>query len=154
MMEDKLKRRELRSTRSQQHRMMQELNHQQQSQQQKSNGNGAHHLKEENQQIVSDFVTEHSNTVNDKLEDKDSQQAQSQAPQEVENVERDQEQHSNNNIDALFHEPLNDHTTTHHNAVENISGDDTLPRKRRRPQVDYKQLYEKMKKEETSNKVP
>lgn len=154
MMEDKLKRRELRSTRSQQHRMMQELNHQQQSQQQKSNGNGAHHLKEENQQIVSDFVTEHSNTVNDKLEDKDSQQAQSQAPQEVENVQRDQEQHSNNNIDALFHEPLNDHTTTHHNAVENISGDDTLPRKRRRPQVDYKQLYEKMKKEETSNKVP
>ena len=79
MMEDKLKRRELRSTRSQQHRMMQELNHQQQSQQQKSNGNGAQHLKEENQQIVSDFVTEHSNTVNDKLEDKDSQQAQSQA---------------------------------------------------------------------------
>ena len=70
---------------------------------------------------------------------------------------------THNNIDALFHEPLNENEPHHQESVGTLleskenppeSVDDSLPRKRRRPQVDYKELYEQMKKEESVNKVP
>ena len=69
---------------------------------------------------------------------------------------------THSNIDALFHEPLNENESHNHDPDGSLldnteppveSGDDALPRKRRRPQVDYKQLYEKMKKEESVNRT-